>query len=61
MAKLNGHHNRVERQGEVGWRGCQERGLRGNYSKKLLTLGVESFVTLPSSTNGGGAEEEDDV
>ena len=54
VAKLNGHHNRVQagRQRErLGpsrqARGRQERGMRGNYSKKLLTLGVESFVTLP--------------
>ena len=56
----------IGRRQEVGASGRQlgqerERGMRGNYSKKLLTLGVESFVTLPSSTNGGGAEEEDDV
>ena len=54
VAKLNSHHNRVQRQAgrREGGRGRvlagrRERGLRGNYSKKLLTLGAESFVTLP--------------
>ena len=49
VAKLNGHHNRVEA-GRAWQAGRHER--RGNYSKKLLTLRVESFVTLSWSTAG---------